>query len=134
MSRRRRLLPTYVKHETPNTSLAIVNIVFLLLFYFLVTGSQAQGPDFDIHIARVKDQPLGEVPKPVLLIGADGDIRLDGVLVALDDLSQAVADLPSLDIVIDKEARADQLLDLIATPGFEALDMHLVTENLISQE
>lgn len=134
MTRRSGLLPRRTGRTPPDTSLAIVNIVFLLLFFFLATGSLVSGPGVDVDLARVDDLPADTLPQPVLTVGKDGGLFLDGTPVAVGDLERVLSGLTEIHILIDREAPAQDLLDLLARPGFAALDVRLVTENRVSVE
>lgn len=132
MSKRRDLLPPRTRHTPPDMSLAIVNIVFLLLFFFLATGSLVSGPGVEVDLSTVTDLPVDVLPQPLLTVGPDGGLLLDGVPVAAEDLGPALSGLTEINILIDRTAPAQDLLGLLARPGFDALEIRLVTENRVS--
>lgn len=127
MSSNRRILPLKNRHMQADTSLAIVNIVLLMLFFFLATGSLMNSPSFGVDLSETADLPIDQLPRPVLIIGPDGALRLDDVPVASDLLATAVQDLTLLHVLIAREAPAQELLDLLARPGLDHLDIRLVT-------
>lgn len=127
MSSNRRILPLKTRHMQADTSLAIVNIVLLMLFFFLATGSLMNSPSFGVDLSETADLPIDQLPRPVLIIGANGELRLNDVPVASDLLATAVQDLTLLHVLIAREAPAQELLDLLARPGLDHLDIRLVT-------
>ncbi len=134
MRHRPLLLPRRPRNDSLNTSLAIVNIVFLLLLYFLVAGSHSSGPEFSIRLARVEDQANENVQNAVLIIEENGDLNLNGTIVAEAELAEHLRALDRLDIIADRDGSAQDLLVLLETPAFKALDLRLVTENILSSK
>ena len=127
MASRRRPLPTPTPPIRPDVSLFIVNIVLLLILFFLATGSLVNTPDMGVRISETRDLPIDQLPSPVLVVEENGALSLDGEPVAEADLQQALAGQNILHILIDKTAPALELLDLIDQPGLENLDIRLVT-------
>lgn len=122
------LLPPRRPPLRPDVSLAIVNIVLLLILFFLASGAliNASAP-MDVEMAETSDLDIAHLPRPVLAITANGGLELDGAPVLPDDLAQALAAAQTLHLVIDREAPATQVLDLLGRPGLERLDVRLVT-------
>lgn len=127
MSSSRRILPQKTRHMQTDTSLAIVNIVLLMLFFFLATGSLMNSPGYGVDLAETMDLPIDQLPRPVLVVGPGGTLTLDEVPVAPDLLATAVQDLDIVHLLIAGDAPAQDLLDLLARPGLEHLDIRLVT-------
>ena len=127
MSSNRRILPLKTRHMQADTSLAIVNIVLLMLFFFLATGSLMNSPSYGVALSETAELPIEQLPRPVLIIGPNGALSLDEVPIASDLLATAVKDMTLLHILIAREAPAQDLLDLLARPGLEHLDIRLVT-------
>lgn len=123
-----RLLPSPRPPMRPDVSLAIVNIVLLLILFFLASGAIINASaSLDIDMAETRDLPIEHLPRPVLAVALDGALVLDGVPVAPEALAGALADAAVLHLVIDRAAPAVQVLDLLAQPGLERLDVRLVT-------
>ena len=68
---KRRLPPPPPKAEL-DVSMAIVNIVLLLIFFFLATGRLLNPADNQVQVAETTDLPLDQLPSPVLVVGTDG--------------------------------------------------------------
>ena len=123
-----RLLPSARRPLRPDVSLAIVNIVLLLILFFLASGAIINASaSLDIDMAETEGLQIERLPRPVLAVAQDGALLLDGEAVAPDGLSDALADATTLHVVIDRAAPAVQVLDLLAQPGLDRLDVRLVT-------
>lgn len=124
----RQILPTPKRKTQPDVSLAIVNIVLLLILFFLATGTlmnaQSTGT---VDISETSDLPLDQLPSPILVVGLDGSLTLDGDPVSPGILAPMLAEQDVLHVLIDRTAPAQDLLDLLARPGLERLDIKLVT-------
>ncbi len=118
-----------------DSSLPIVNIVFLLLFFFMLVG-QTTRPEPGIELARTADLPLEQLPRPILMIATDGAWLLDGEPVSPELLPAA---LPGgsgqvLHLMIDRDAPARLLVEALNDPVLTGYDLRLVTLNDRGQE
>jgi biopolymer transport protein ExbD len=113
-----------------DVAFAIVNIVFLLIFFFLITGQFLNRNATGIDLSETSELPLDQLPSPILVVGTDGTWELDGIPVAPEFLSVALAELPrplKLHILIGRDAPADSLLRIVTRPDLAAVDFRLVT-------
>ena len=110
-----------------DSSLAIVNIVLLLIFFFLTTGSLVGAQDFSLRLPETEDLPLDLLPKPLLIIGEDGSMSLDGEPVEPGTLNDLLIDDPVLHVLTDRDTRAFDLLDHLAAEHLVAVEIRLVT-------
>jgi biopolymer transport protein ExbD len=85
-----RQLHNPVRPRRPDFSLAIVNIVFLLLLFYLASGSLVARSELEADVPFTRELPLELLPRPLLLLDADGSMHLDGRPVVTADLSEAV--------------------------------------------
>lgn len=125
-----RTLPRPAQSIQLDTSLAIVNIVLLLILFFLATGQLLNPPAQDVDLAETSELPLDELPSPILIVSSEGNWELDGTPVAPDLLGAAVADLPqpvTLHVMINRDAPAAALMDVLAQPELADTEMRLVT-------
>lgn len=125
--RRGGILPDRKEPTRPDVSFAIVNIVLLLILFFLATGALVNTPDQGIQISETVDLPIDQLPPPVLIVRPDRSLVLDGNDVAAELLQQALADETVLHVLIEKTAPALDLLEVLAQPGMDRLDIRLVT-------
>jgi biopolymer transport protein ExbD len=123
-------LPKRNRRLDPDVSFSIVSIVFLLLFFFLLTGQMLNQAAQGMALAETADLPLDRLPSPILVVERGGQWSLDGRPVAPDLLAVALQDLPQpviLHVLIGKEAPAESLLQVVARPDLADVDLRLVT-------
>tara|TARA_R110002095_G_scaffold123293_3_gene107165 strand:+ start:99 stop:509 length:411 start_codon:yes stop_codon:yes gene_type:complete len=123
-----RLVPPRRRKEA-DFSLAIVNIVLLLVFFFLITGSMVQNGEARVNLAETTNLPLERLPRPLLLIDAQGAMALDGVVMQADQVAAALGpDLPeALYLLADQSLSADRLMALTTRPDLAGVSMRLIT-------
>ena len=116
-----------------DVSIAIVNIVLLLIFFFLATGRLLNPIGPDLELSETSELPLEDLPSPILVIKADATWELDGVPVAPEFLGLAIGDLPqpvTLHLLINRTAPANALLSVLNRPELEDIEVRLVTLHL----
>ena len=118
MSQRR--LPERRKAKEVDSALAIVNIVLLLIFFFLATGSLVSSGSIEISLPETTVLPL-------LVVTNEGEMTLDTIPLAAGDLAAALIDSPSLHVLADRELNAAKLLDMLAAENLIAVEVRLVT-------
>jgi biopolymer transport protein ExbD len=123
------MLPPPPRRRPPDFSLTIVNIVLLLVFFFIVTGSLVQRGETRVDLARTSELPLDRLPRPLLLIDAQGAMALDGVPVTDGEIAAGLGDpLPAvLHVLADAALPASALLDLSLRDDLGAVALRLVT-------
>lgn len=113
-----------------DSSLAIVNIVLLLIFFFLATGQLLNPPSQGVDLAETTELPLDQLPSPILVVDESGAWQLDGAPVTPELLSVALSNLQepvTLHILINGEAPANSLLEIVNRADLAAAEMKLVT-------
>ncbi|MGL5012433.1 MAG: biopolymer transporter ExbD [Paracoccaceae bacterium] len=123
-------LPARRKKTEMDVSYSIVSIVFLLMFFFLLTGQMQNTAAQRMALAETSDLPLDRLPSPILIVGEGGAWSLDGAPVAPDLLTLALQRLPQpviLHVLIGKEAPAESLLQVVTRPDLANIEMRLVT-------
>lgn len=94
---------------------ALINIVFLILIFFMVAGSlaapPANAPDF-----VESDAPDCCIPPDALFVAADGEMSYQGKPIASagDYLGELSGDTPGARLLPDKELPAQDLLKLVS--------------------
>lgn len=120
-----------------DVSLAIVNIVLLLIFFFLATGQLLNPPTRGVEISETTELPLDQLPSPILIVRDTGAWELDGAPIAPDLLGVAVAALESpliLHVLIGRDAPATSLLDIVNLPELASAEIKLVTLRRVAQQ
>jgi biopolymer transport protein ExbD len=72
--------------------LPLINVVFLLLIFFMLAGRLAVSDPFEIAPPHSATEGPAEAQEMMVLVGADGRIALDGVIVAETALQAALAE------------------------------------------
>ncbi|WP_373634943.1 ExbD/TolR family protein [Yoonia sp. SS1-5] len=125
-----RSLPQRKKAIGLDVSLAIVNIVLLLIFFFLATGQLLNPPSQGVDISETTELPLDQLPSPILVVRDSGSWQLDGQDVAPDLLGAALSNLETpliLHVLIGRDAPATSLLEIINRPDLSQAEIKLVT-------
>ncbi|MCH2164957.1 MAG: biopolymer transporter ExbD [Marinovum sp.] len=110
-----------------DSSLAIVNIVLLLIFFFLATGSILASGEVKIALPDTSDLPLDMLPEPLLVINEDGSMQLNSTPIEPGTLAELTLDDPILHILADRDSNAQQVLEVIAKENLIAQEIRLVT-------
>jgi biopolymer transport protein ExbD len=125
-----RPLPKRNRRMDADVSFSIVSIVFLLLFFFLMTGQVLNQAAERMALAETSQLPLDRLPAPILVVDENGQWQLDGVAVAPDLLALALQDMAQpvvLHVLIGKEAPAESLLQVVTRPDLADVELRLVT-------
>lgn len=110
-----------------DSSLAIVNIVLLLIFYFLLAG-QAPGVRTTLDLSSTATLSVENLPAPVLEIRGAQDWRLDGAAIRPEMLPAALADAPGpVHLLMDRAAPSSLLMQVLRRPELADHDIRLVT-------
>lgn len=121
-----RLPPRRPSHQ-PDSALAIVNIVLLLIFFFLTTGSLLNSDSVEIDLPETTELPLDQLPKPLLFVDSEGQMTLDETPVAPGELNALLIDSPRLHVLADRELSAGRLLEILDDENLIAVEVKLVT-------
>ncbi|MAQ44573.1 MAG: hypothetical protein CL812_01730 [Confluentimicrobium sp.] len=94
--------------------LAQVNIVLLLVLFFLVVGTIVETDELAIDPAVTQDLPLERLPRPLLVLTPGGGWLLDGAEVdratALARLTETREALPTVHLLAPRDLPAEDLL------------------------
>ena len=80
-----------VRRRKPEPTIALINIVFLMLIFFLVAGTLAQPLDSALQLVKTRDLE-GREPPDALVVHSDGGLSYRG-----DDLANVAAFLEGRD-------------------------------------
>ena len=86
-------LPARHRSGGGNFSLAIINVVFLLLFFFILAGSLVQHNEMEVRPPFTRNLPLERLPRPLLVISKNGGLFLDGRPVQDSELLSAIQNI-----------------------------------------
>ncbi len=104
----------------------LINVVFLLLVFFMLTGTLSPVPPIDVDLPTA----AGGSPSagaPVLVVSHTGTLALDGNPISPDDLSARLGERPgALEVRADARVPARILLPLLERlqqAGLERVDL-----------
>lgn len=123
------LLPDRKPNLKLDVSLAIINIVLLLILFFLTAGTLVEVASFEADPARTSSLGLETLPDPVMEIAADGAWILNGEPIAPADLALALGEETVLHVVLDRTSTAIDLVELMRREELQDLTLRLVTIN-----
>lgn len=72
--------------------LPLINVVFLLLIFFMLAGKLSASDPFEVAPARSASEGLVETPDMLVLVGAGGQLALDGDILDQAALKAAIAE------------------------------------------
>lgn len=113
-----RFATRYRRRTSEDSLLPLINIVFLLLIFFMVAGRLASSDPFEVEAPESISEGLPQPEIPNLLLGRDGSLALNGEIIARDELGQHLAPLLDLERQATLRLRADGRAD---TPEVVAL-------------
>ncbi|MGF1609917.1 MAG: ExbD/TolR family protein [Kiloniellales bacterium] len=117
--------------------LPLVNVVFLLLIFFMLAGRLAASDPFRIEPPRSTSEGLVEPQETLVLVGADGRLALDGATIDEAALKAAVAERmssetpPRVRLKADGQAEATRVvtvMELLREAGVERLKLLTVPD------
>ena len=109
----------------------LMDIVFLLLIFFLVTTTFLPDAGMDLELPESTTATQSEVAPTVISVAADGAVQLDGESVSVEDLERAIAALPEEErrkITVRADSRVDygvvvQIIDALRNAGVDGLSL-----------
>lgn len=130
MALRSSLMPPDPKNP-PDFGLAQVNIVLLLVLFFLVVGTIAETDELAVDLSKTTDLPLERLPRPLLLITPEEEWMLDGVALSKVEVVAALIENPDdaqfVHILAPRDMPADVLLAAMQRLQETGLGVTLVT-------
>ncbi len=117
--------------------LPLINVVFLLLIFFMLAGQLASADPFRIEPPQSRSEGSDAAAELTVLVGADGRLALDGQELTAQALQAAVAErlaaepATSLRLKADGAAEATQVvavMERLRAAGVERLRLLAVPE------
>jgi biopolymer transport protein ExbD len=102
--------------ETPGkgeATIALINIVFLMLIFFLIAGQIAPPVPQDLNLASARDLEA-HPPPDALVLTAGGELRFRGQAATVEGFMQGQQD-PVARLVPDREVPAKRLMEVAAS-------------------
>ena len=96
-----------------DATIALINIVFLMLVFFLIAGTIAQPLDPDLTLVRTSGLN-GREPPDALVIAADGTVSFRGEFIGITAYIQGLENLAEVRIVPDRDLPAKGLVKVAA--------------------
>ena len=108
-------------------ALAIVNIVLLLIFYFLLVGQQPH-LNSPLDLSATTSLTPESLPWPVLELRGPGEWWLDGASIRPEAMPSALAGGGPVYLLMDRAAPASLLVEALQLPELTGHDLRLVTQ------
>jgi biopolymer transport protein ExbD len=123
------------RRERMEFALPTINVIFLLMLYFLIAGTLVQRDEMSVLPPETAEVATDRLPRPLLLISNDGAFILDGKAIPEAELvaaaATAVADpritSHQLNILAPAEMAAGPFLDILSEFGAAEVPVRIVT-------
>lgn len=107
--------------------LPLINVVFLLLVFFMVAGALERSDLFAVEPPESGVSAETDVNEGVLLMAADGRLALDGTPVEREDLPKVLATLDGAPLKLKADAQAEALQVVALLEDLRAAGVETVT-------
>jgi biopolymer transport protein ExbD len=124
-------LPRTKTSPTQENIVPMINVVFLLLIFFMLAGTVAPRPPVAIAPVMATEPGQADLPPGALYVSAAGQLYLDGKNLALQGVSSALGQHADgrLDVVLDRNLEAQALFPVMeALSGAGIGKIRLVSE------
>lgn len=109
----------------------MMDIVFLLLIFFLVTSTFLPDSGMDLELPESTTATASEMASTIISVAEDGSVQLNGEAITVTALQQRVAALPEADrerITVRADARVDygvivRIIDALRNAGVTTLSL-----------
>lgn len=127
--------PRPVRRERLEFALPTINVIFLLMLYFLVAGTIVQKDELSVAPPVSERTAQDRLPRPLLVISEEGDLALDGRPVdraelpeaARQSLQDVVATSSMLNVLAPADMSAAPVLGIVAELSAAGIPVRLVT-------
>ncbi|WP_158769815.1 biopolymer transporter ExbD [Paraglaciecola sp. L1A13] len=123
------------KANTDDNLIPLINIVFLLLIFFMIAGKIEQIHDAGLTLPK-NSHAKSAISQPITLqLSKDSEIHLNNELVSFDSLPNALTNLllehpANIAVRADKHVTyqaLDKVLDALRTAGFSTINLFTLT-------
>ena len=124
-------IPSRPKRQRPDFSLTVINVVFLLLLFYLATGSLIKQSELEADVPITQDLPLEHLPRPLLLVTADRSLFIDGTPISMEGLPDAAQKAAEnsrfLNVLAERTMTGRDFLDILARIDNAGVTVRIVT-------
>ena len=127
-------LSTRPRRQSDDGIVPLINIVFLLLIFFLIAGTITPRADIPIDFPQTAETPAARMPADAVYVSAGGFVSYRGASVDLGGLAATVAaeftatEDRSLAVVVDRSLPATDLSPILgALAGAGVTKVRLIT-------
>lgn len=121
--------------ERPRMEFALptINVVFLLMLYFLVAGTLAERDELSVVPPQTTPYPSERLPRPLLLVTDDGRLLLDGRTIAEDEVAASgrealdATGVSELNLLVPSTMSAAPFLGILSELDSAGVPVRLVT-------
>lgn len=132
--RRSALAPFPKRRGRLEFALPTINVIFLLMLYFLVAGTLVQKQEMEVVPPNTDLFSLERLPRPLLIV-TENSLVLDGTPIDPSDLGSAAREAlgradtpaPSVNILAPADMNAAPFLEALGTLGAADLPVRVVT-------
>ncbi len=126
-----RLPPARRHRESLDFALPTINVIFLLMLYFLIAGTLVQGDELAVAPPETSSMPADRLPRPLLVLDEAGGMTLDGAPIVPSGIADAVAASGAtagkpLNILAPRGQPARAMLDILLLLEAERLPVRIV--------
>nr|WP_321455747.1 biopolymer transporter ExbD [uncultured Cohaesibacter sp.] len=108
----------------PDFSLATINIVFLLLLFFVISGSIVDRSAIIVDPVETQQLDITKLPQPLLILTQDAPMTYNGEPISSENLVQKSSSLRKLYILVSKTypaTEAIKIIDMISQQGTQTI-------------
>lgn len=129
------LAPRAKRRERMEFALPTINVIFLLMLYFLIAGTIVQKDELSVAPPLTTEDALERLPRPLLVITDPATFTLDGeplareglVAAAATAIASPLAQTPQLNVLAPADMAATPFLEIIEALGAGGVPVRLVT-------
>jgi biopolymer transport protein ExbD len=123
------------RRERMEFALPTINVIFLLMLYFLIAGTIVQKDELTFAPPETARVATDRLPRPLLVVNADRSMTLDGIHVEIAGLAVAAqaaladprAASHQLNILAPADMQAAPFLEVLASLGASGVPVRVVT-------